>query len=103
MLSTDLNYIVCCRDLCVLEGLAALLGMQVTPLLPLLKRSARRGAPSRGPEGSVKQGVAASGGSGSCSSMGGGLGSGSNSNSSSFKRRSSEFVLTIVRKSASFR
>ncbi len=74
--------------MCVLEGLAALVGMQVTPLLPLLKCSARRGATLR------RAGEDASDSSASAAGPATG---------NSFKRRSSEFVLTIVRKSASFR
>ena len=70
----------------MLEGLAALLGLQLVPLLPMLKRNSRRGAK----EGEEDNGEAPTNGGGG------------NSLAEKAKRRSSEFVISMARKSNSF-
>lgn len=72
--------------MCVLEGLAALLGMQLAPALPVLKGGPRRGG-----------GRAADGGGqiGSTSAD-------STTRTERVRRRSSEFVIHMKRKSGTF-
>lgn len=73
-----------CRDQCVLEGLAALLGMQLAPTLPMLKRGARRGG-----------GRAVDSNDGSTPAE-------SESRTERVRRRSSEFVISMKRTSGTF-
>lgn len=71
--------------MCVLEGLAALLGMQLVPALPALKRGPRRGNGTHSIDAAAGPQSAESG-----------------SRTERVRRRSSEFVIHMKRKSGTF-
>ncbi len=80
---TGLHIPIASRDTCVLEGLAALLGMQLAPTLPMLKRSSRRGSKKDAFDFDRDDAEAPT-------------------RVEKVKRRSSEFVISMARKSGTF-